>query len=261
MKQNRTLIALALVLALAVSLLAGCSMAPATESANLLGGMLRLKVNPEIYINYDAEGNVTGLTAGNDDAIAILSQITGFEGKPTQDVVAELVSLIGQAGYFIDDVDGHGRTVTLEVEKGSFVPDELFLERIAEEVRREMAENAWENNVDVRGETPYDQETPYGNTDYGPDSDGETPFDPTTPYDQETPYDATTPYDPETPYDAASPYDPETPYDATSPYDPETPYDATSPYDPETPYDATSPYDPETPYDKDSPYGDSDYRG
>lgn len=48
------------------------------------GGVLCLKVNPEIAISYDDQGLVTGVTARNDDAKAILDGYTEVSSAPLQ---------------------------------------------------------------------------------------------------------------------------------------------------------------------------------
>ncbi len=161
------------------------------ETEGLEGGVLFLKVNPEIAIAYDADGLVTGVTGRNDDGTALLKEFTGYEGKACKDIVVQLVNEIAAAGYFVDDVDGNARQITIEIEKGSMLPTQNFLDEIEREVREELNENKWENRLNV-GESPsygrtdydatdYDPQgtTDYMDTDYGPNNDGVTDYDDT----------------------------------------------------------------------------------
>ncbi len=280
MKQNvRTLIAVALALVLSLTCFVGCSLIPANGSAGIelaSGGVLCLKINPEIAIAYDADGNVTGVSARNEDAKKILESYTGFEGKPAKTVVVELVELIGQAGYFVEEVDGEVRHITIEIEPGSSLPAGTFLDDVIADVRTAVSSNNWQSPLDVQGMTIYGM-TNYVDTDYGAGSDGVTNYtdynEPTSPY---TDYDATD-YGATQPAPAAA-TEPapttgrytdygKTDYNATDYNDPTTPYtdynEPTSPYtdysEPTTPY--TDYNDPNTDYDDNkTDYDGTDYR-
>ena len=123
------------VLILASFALAGCA-APVTPAENQQaaaqdkGGNLLLAVNPEIRISYDAQGLVTQVTARNRDAKAVLEGYDG-KGKECTVVVEELLERIEAQGYFyVEEVEAEGCTITIEVEKGSYIPDEAFLSEI-----------------------------------------------------------------------------------------------------------------------------------
>ncbi len=101
-KRNFKLSALlVLALVLILSLFAGCAGATAattptavtTETAAPIakGGILRIRVNPEISVNYDAAGKVVDVKADNDDAKKIIADYTAFAGKESRQVVKELV--------------------------------------------------------------------------------------------------------------------------------------------------------------------------
>ncbi len=230
-KTNRTILSLTLALTLGVSALAGCGqtasettaaanerMTAAASTEALVadeGGVLSLRVNPEIDIVYNANGLVTEIRAINADAKDVINSYTGYEGQECSDVIRDLVVRIGEAGYFVEEIDGEARTITLEIEAGSQVPDEQFLKEIAAEIREQVNENNWHSPLTFEGGTDYGF-TDYVDTDYGPNNDGVTDFDATDYNDPATNYDApTSPYD-----DPASPYDdPASPYDNDSAYD------------------------------------------
>lgn len=185
MKNMRSILAVALVLILSLALFTGCGAAadPVTQLAS--GGTLFLKVNPEIAVHYDADGNVTSVESRNADAEAILASYTGFEGKATRDVVAELVTVIGEAGYFVEEIEGERRQITIEIEPGSALPSNTFLDDVADQVRTAVNAHDWTapinmNDVTIYDDTDYgpnnDGITDYRDTDYGPNNDGVTNY-------------------------------------------------------------------------------------
>lgn len=169
----------------------GCSSQP-TESGQALaeGGTLILKVNPEIAVNYDENGLVTSVKAKNDDAKAILANYTGFEGKECRSVVSELVTSIGEAGYFVEEIEGEKRQITIEIEKGSRLPNNTFIDDVVRDVKNCINSHDWSNPINVFGESDYgitdyvdtdygignDGVTDYNDTDYGPNNDGVTDY-------------------------------------------------------------------------------------
>ena len=142
------------------------------------GGTLYLSVNPEIAIFYDGDGKVTKVEGRNDDGSKILADYTGYEGKEARQVVRELVAEIGEAGYFAEEIEGENRQITIEIEAGSSLPHDGFLEEVAADVRECVNSHNWRNPVDVEGESSYGM-TEYHDTDYGPDNDGVTDYDDT----------------------------------------------------------------------------------
>lgn len=145
---KKLITAIVCILALAMCFTACAPSAAKAPAAQ--GGTLRLKVNPEIAISYDADGNVTSVEAVNEDAVAILEGYTEYEGKACKVVMAELVAQIGAAGYFVEDVDGNCRQITIEVEAGSQIPDEAFLAEVEEEVRETVTDNEWSAPIEVK---------------------------------------------------------------------------------------------------------------
>ena len=158
MKNNiRTkLLGLALTTTMALSVLTACGSSAETaslpslsalpsaaassqEESNASVGTVLLSVNPEIEMDYDGHGNVTELTGRNQDAQALLSDYTGYEGRPCTEVIGELVQEISARGYFDTTVGGNERNVILKLEQGSAYPTDQFLEELAGAVRQVVA--------------------------------------------------------------------------------------------------------------------------
>lgn len=180
MKKMNSIIAIVLALVLSLACLTSCGQSATADNGTELvsGGVLCLKVNPEIAISYDADGLVTEISARNEDAVKILEGYTGYEGKATRDVVSELVTLIGDAGYFVEEVEGESRKITIEVEVGSKLPSDTFLDDVIADVKASIDAHDWSAPI-VAEETIYDGVTDYNDTDYGPNNDGVTDYDAT----------------------------------------------------------------------------------
>jgi len=180
------------VLALTLCLTACGQSAASNEGGQSLakGGILILSVNPEIEIEYDENGTVTGVTARNDDALAIINSCTGLIGQPTREVVTDLVTAIGEAGYFVEEIEGERRQITLEIEPGSSLPNDAFLDDVIADIRDAVNEHDWSTPLVVEGESDFgitdyidtdygegnDSYTDYDDTDYGPNNDGVTDY-------------------------------------------------------------------------------------
>ena len=248
----KTILSVALALALCLFALVGCGSNPTTNEGGELakGGVLVLSVNPEIAVTYDADGNVTKVTARNDDAKEIIAEYAGYEGKACKAVVSELVAKIGEAGYFVEEIEGEKRQITIEIEPGSKLPNNNFLDDVANEVRDCVNENKWNSPVDVKGESDYGI-TDYIDTDYGPNNDGVTDYDDT---DYGPNNDGVTDY---SDYGTSTPNtstNGSTDYDDTD-YGPDN--DGVTDYD-DSDYGSSNYDDGNTDYD-DTDYGDSDY--
>ena len=195
--KKRFVSAIALALMTSMVFLAGCSKTTAVAESSsetsgvssnenssasavslATGGTLYLSVNPEIAIFYDGDGKVTKVEGRNDDGSKILADYTGYEGKEARQVVRELVAEIGEAGYFAEEIEGENRQITIEIEAGSSLPHDGFLEEVAADVRECVNSHHWHSPVDVEGESSYGM-TEYHDTDYGPDNDGVTDYDDT----------------------------------------------------------------------------------
>jgi len=93
-------------------------------------GVLVLRVNPEIAIKYGEQGIVTDVRGRNDEGNAIVENYQDFTGKNSDEVLKELITLIGEAGYFVEEVEGEPKRIELELESGSVLPEDEFLEKM-----------------------------------------------------------------------------------------------------------------------------------
>ena len=159
-KQNWfTKVVTRLVLIFAIGGLAGCATpSPEVESSRSEAavetsvtktGVLYIRVNPEVKVQYDEKGNVTSLSGVNDDGSEILKNISKYEGLAVRDVIKQIVTTIGDAGYFVEEVEGQARKVTLELERGSVVPNESFLNDIVSEIRDLVNGEGWKTPVSL----------------------------------------------------------------------------------------------------------------
>ncbi len=241
MKKRISMICCVLVLTLCLT---ACGQSAASNEAVqslAKGGILVLSVNPEIAVEYDENGTVTGVTARNDDALAIINSCTGLIGQPTREVVTDLVTAIGEAGYFVEEIEGERRQITLEIEPGSALPNDTFLDDVIAGVKAVVEQHQWTTPLNVDGLSDYGI-SDYIDTDYGPDADGATDYDDT---DYGPDSDGITDYDHNDNDDTD--YGPDN--DGVTDYD-GTDYDSNTDYGPNA--------DGDTDYN-DSPYGDSQY--
>lgn len=155
------------------------------------GGIITLKVNPEIAVYYDENGAVNKIESRNDDGKKIITAYTGFEGKECRLVIGELVALINEAGYFVEETEGEAHQITLEIEKGSILPTENFLNTIVAEIQKYTSTEKINTPVEVNGENAYGWSN-YSDTDYGLDNNGVTDYADT---DYGTTSDGVTDYD------------------------------------------------------------------
>ena len=158
-KNNKRILNLVMVLALSAAMLVGCAATPkqaaaephdhshepavAFELFENAGGVLCLKINPELAVHYDENGKVTKVEARNADGARILANFSGYEGKETSVVLEELVKLIGKAGYFVEEAEGAPRKVVLELDPGSDVPHDTFLQDMASHVKLCIENKEW----------------------------------------------------------------------------------------------------------------------
>jgi len=264
-------LALVGIMILGMGIFAGCGK-QTTETASLPeSGTLLLKVNPEIAIEYDGNGRVTSVQGRNEDGKDIVSGYQDYIGKECREVVGDLVKEIQKAGYFVEEVEGRSRKITIEIETGSILPKEDFLDQIVADVQKCVADMKVNSPVVMPGETDYET-TLYSISDYGvsayeakpPVSSAKEPEKPAStpaPAPASTPKPGVTDYEetPYTPYEV-SPYEesPYTPYEKPAPAPAPAPQPEATDYEetPYTPYEA-SPYE-ETPYEA-TPYEATDY--
>ncbi len=98
-------------------------------------GSLILKVNPEIKVSYDEKGIVTKVDGLNEDGVKLLKNEKDYIGKSSKKVIEDLIVKIKEAGYFIEEIEGENRKITLEIKPGSELPNDKFLEEIAKGVK------------------------------------------------------------------------------------------------------------------------------
>lgn len=115
-------------------------------------GVLTLKINPEISIRYNEDGMVTEIKGGNDDGVQIIENYKDYIGKESGLVLKELITLINEAGYFVEEVEGQPKRIVLELEAGSVLPEEKFLEKMTSNVQSVVA------NLDVKTNVVNDSE-------------------------------------------------------------------------------------------------------
>lgn len=270
MKHKKTTM-MALLFAM-ILILVGCSEATTedtasteslqTEQQETIAGTLFLKVNPEIAVSYDAHGNVYSVSGKNDDAKKLLEGYTGFEGKPSKEVISELVKKIADEGYFVEEIEGESKKIVLEVERGSKLPSDVFLEDVVKEIQAFIDRQDWSNPITLESTdyeaTDFDTRTDYDATDYVTDYNDATDYEPAViPVKPTTPAKEVAPAKPATPAAPAPADSPYTDY-SDSPYsDYSAPAPAPAPSDSDySDYDDVSDYDEDSDY---SDYDDSDY--
>ncbi|HHW94427.1 MAG TPA: hypothetical protein GX736_00620 [Mogibacterium sp.] len=168
---KKTIIAIAMALVISLALLVGCGKNDSTSQ----GGVLVLSVNPEIAVEYDENGLVTGVTARNDDAKAIVDSCEDLVGKETRVAVTTLVEKIGDAGFFVEEIEGEGRKISIEIEEGSSVPNDTFLKDIISDVRSLVKTKGWKTPLLLKNGTDYGysnyKDSDYDDSNYDNDSD------------------------------------------------------------------------------------------
>ena len=153
MKQQIMAVIIAVVLLMS---LAGCSTTPSgTDSPK--GGTVYIQVNPEIAVTYDADGTVTSVTAVTEDARQIVAQYQDFSGKACSDVVVELVTMIGEAGYLSDDTGEV--TISIRFGENSSIPNEDFLTSVEQQVQTVVQDRQWQGTVAVISPTESENTT------------------------------------------------------------------------------------------------------
>ncbi len=123
----------------------------AEVSRNTEGGVITLKVNPEIAVSYNKDGAVTKVEGKNDDGESIVADYVDYFGKDCREVVSSLVAKINEAGYFVTEADGTPREITLEIEAGSVLPEDDFLKNIVAGIEEYSASQNLSSAVSVNG--------------------------------------------------------------------------------------------------------------
>lgn len=143
---------------MSVFLLTGCGSTPqaATQTALADTGYMILSVNPEIRISYNKDGVVTDLQGKNDDGKQIVADYTDYIGKDCDTVVSDLIKEIHAAGYFVDDIDGNGKNIVIQIEPGSVVPDDDFVSGISKRAQDTVKQLQFTSSIVAIDEDDYD---------------------------------------------------------------------------------------------------------
>lgn len=134
-----------------------------------------MRVNPEFAIHYDADGVVVGVEALNADAENMGLDLSALEGQECRTAVSTLIARINEAGYFVEEVEGEGNTINLEVEDGSSLPANDFLKNIVSDSQTYVIGQNKTASMQVTGSSNYGW-TNYSDSDYGPENDGVTDY-------------------------------------------------------------------------------------
>ena len=123
---KKTLLTLASVAIVCATLLSGCQKEKEVVTTSKEGQIL-LAVNPEILISYDENSLVTGIEGKNVDGQSIVTNYPDYIGKKCDEVLRDLVVLIKDAGYFVEDIDGQKKNIVIKIEADSYIPNGDFL--------------------------------------------------------------------------------------------------------------------------------------
>lgn len=178
MNAKGSILTLTAILSMVVAcvLLCGCAyFQPQQTAMPEEGGILLIKVNPEIAVVYDKDGKVVAVEGRNDDGRNLITDDAEFEGKSCNEVVTAIIGKIKDAGYIVEEAEADGNQITIEVEDGSRVPSENFLSGIVYGVYEYADGQKVPVNVAVAGQSAYGW-TNYGDSDYGPENDGATDY-------------------------------------------------------------------------------------
>ena len=120
-------------------------------------GTIILSVNPEISIEYDENGKVIALTGNNVDGEGIVAAYQDYQGKECSIVLEELINRIHEAGYFVDEIDGNKKNIVIQMEPGSVLPDDDFLETISRDTQEAVAGLELTSGIVTIDEDDYDE--------------------------------------------------------------------------------------------------------
>lgn len=156
----KKLLVIALSVLMVVTVFAGCAARKAVRDIrkdNGIYGTLLLSVNPEIFIEYDENGNVVSLKGGNAEGTAIIADSESYKGRSCNEVVKELVAMIYDQGYFLEEVEGNTKNIVIKLEEGSKYPDDSFLEGIENDIRIEIGNLGLTSSPVTVDESDYDE--------------------------------------------------------------------------------------------------------
>ena len=154
--RSRFILILAVVLALTATVMVGCG-----AEANAKTGGIKLKVNPEVLVNYDKDGLVTTVEGVNQDGKKLLERYGGYKGKTAEEITKDIVLLINKAGYLKAQQDGTIKDIELELAPDSYVPDDNFVKTLYNEVKVVVKDTKIPANVKGVNNSDY-----YDNSNY-----------------------------------------------------------------------------------------------
>ncbi len=132
------------------------------DEAILNTGTLYLMVNPEIALDYDEAGLITNVRGMNSDGEAVIEDYADYIGKESEVVLEELILRIGKAGYFVEEIEGESKQIVIELEAGSALPGDNFLQEMATSAQR--AVEAYQTNKTQASTAAEPTETPDSST-------------------------------------------------------------------------------------------------
>ena len=129
MKSKKTFYSLLSVAVVAVVAVLLATYTPRVRSV----GSFTLRVNPQIRVSYNKDGNVTKVQALNEDGQKILDACEGVKGVPCSEAVDTLLNTIYSNGYFEHTIDGNQRNIVISMEPNSKMPSETFVDDLQTE--------------------------------------------------------------------------------------------------------------------------------
>ena len=119
-------------------------------------GVITLNVNPEISIEYDEYGQVVALSGNNRDGEEVVSVYKDYTGKDCKSVLKDLIVEIYEEGYFVKDIDGNKKNIVIQIEPGSVLPEDDFVENIYRDTQETIEELNLASGIVTIEENDYD---------------------------------------------------------------------------------------------------------
>ena len=126
---------------LLAALLAGCGGLGNVSADN---GTLYLNAECSISITFDKDGNVVSINAESENAKEIVEDYKYLSGASCTQVIGELMTLIGEAGYLPED-----GSMNISFDENTILPDGMSEESIKAEIQNVMDANNWEGSITV----------------------------------------------------------------------------------------------------------------
>ena len=140
-----------------LTVITGCQTKEKELSSISETGTLILSVNPEIQIEYNKDGKVTEMHGRNEDGKQIVTEYQDFLGKDCSLVVSDLVAEIHDAGYFVEEIEGNAKNIVIQIEPGSVIPDDHFLNEVSSSAKAAAQTKRTESSVILIDDEDYDE--------------------------------------------------------------------------------------------------------